>query len=35
MIAELEREESGMASMGRRLFERWLELPARARLRAS
>jgi GMP synthase-like glutamine amidotransferase len=35
MIAELEREESGMASMGRRLFERWLELPAAAHLHAS
>ena len=35
LIAELEREESAMVGMGRRLFERWLELPAPARLRAS
>jgi GMP synthase-like glutamine amidotransferase len=35
MIAELGHEESAMAVMGRRLFERWLELPAPARLKAS
>jgi GMP synthase (glutamine-hydrolysing) len=35
MVAELEREESAMVGMGRRLFERWLELPAAARVRAS
>jgi GMP synthase-like glutamine amidotransferase len=35
MVAELEREESAMAGMGRRLFERWLELPAAAHVRAS
>jgi GMP synthase-like glutamine amidotransferase len=35
MVAELEREQSAMAGMGRRLFERWLELPAPARVRAS
>jgi GMP synthase (glutamine-hydrolysing) len=33
MIAELEREESAMIGIGRRLFERWLELPAPARIR--
>jgi GMP synthase (glutamine-hydrolysing) len=35
LIAELEREESGMVGIGRRLFERWLELPAPARLSAT
>jgi len=35
MVAELEREESAMIGMGRRLFERWLELPAAAHARAS
>jgi GMP synthase (glutamine-hydrolysing) len=35
MVAELEREGSAMVGMGRKLFERWLELPAPARLRAS
>jgi hypothetical protein len=35
MVAELGREESTMVGMGRRLFERWLELPAAAHLRAS
>jgi GMP synthase (glutamine-hydrolysing) len=35
MIAELQREEGAMVGMGRRLFERWLELPAPAHLRVS
>jgi GMP synthase-like glutamine amidotransferase len=35
MVAELEREESAMTGLARRLFERWLELPAPARLRVS
>jgi GMP synthase-like glutamine amidotransferase len=35
MVAELEREESVMARMARTLFERWLDLPAAAHLRAS
>lgn len=33
MIAELQREESAMVGMGRKLFEHWLELPAPAQLR--